>query len=126
MALTKTTTITALAGNLVVDTALGATCQNNVTGNSQGTIFLIDVDNTANASTFAYVRVRDASSGDPTDATNGIPTWQFVAAPGTKTSYAFPDGQPYTAGVSIWCTTNPAHQNASAPSASVIVKIVAS
>jgi hypothetical protein len=126
MAATKTTTITALAGNLVVDPTLSTSSQDNVTGNSSGTFYLIDIDNTANASTFAYVRIRDASSADPAHASNGIPTWQFVAPPATKTSYAFPDGQEYSAGLSMWCSTNPAHQNTTAPGAAVIVKLVSS
>tara|TARA_R100000152_G_C6771487_1_gene198036 strand:- start:381 stop:758 length:378 start_codon:yes stop_codon:yes gene_type:complete len=125
MAVTKTSTITALAGNLVVDFACNA-ANNNMTGNSSGTFYLVDVDNTANASTFAYVKIRDASSADPTHATNGIPTWQFVAPPGTKTSYTFPEGQDYSAGLSMWCTSNPAHQNNTSPAAAVIVKVVTS
>ena len=89
MAVTKTTTITSLAGKLVVDFTANAT-----------------------------------SSATPNHATNGIPTWQFTAPPGVKTSYAFPDGQDYVAGLSMWCTSNPAHQNVTSPSAAVIVKLV--
>lgn len=124
MAVTKTTTITSLAGKLVVDFTANATSEDNVTGASSGTFYLIDVDNTANASTFAYVKIRDASSATPNHATNGIPTWQFTAPPGVKTSYAFPDGQDYVAGLSMWCTSNPAHQNVTSPGAPVIVKLV--
>ena len=125
MAVTKTSTITSLAGNLIVDFACNAV-NNNMTGNSSGTFYLVDVDNTANASTFAYVKIRDAASADPTHATNGIPTWQFVAPQGTKTSYAFPEGQDYSAGLSMWCTSNPAHQNNTAPSSAVVVKVITS
>jgi len=126
MAVTKTTTITSLAGTLVIDFLTNATSENNVTGNSSGTLYLIDIDNTANASTFAYVKIKDASSATPNHATNGIPTWQFTAPPATKTSYAFPDGQDYSAGLSMWCTSNPAHQNQTSPAAAVIVKLVSS
>ena len=126
MATQKTDTITALAGKLIVDRELSVTCVNNVTGETSGTLYLIDIDNTLNTSAYAYVRLRDASTGDSSHATNGIPTWQFMAAPGSKASYAFPDGQPYTAGISWWCTTNSAHQNQTAPSSAVTVKLVAS
>ena len=126
MAVTKTTTITSLAGTLVIDFLTNATSENNVTGNSSGTLYLIDIDNTANASTFAYVKIKDASSATPNHATNGIPTWQFTAPPGVKTSYAFPDGQDYAAGLSMWCTSNPAHQDVTSPAAAVIVKLVSS
>jgi hypothetical protein len=126
MATQKTDAITALAGKLVVDRSLAVACVNNVTGETSGTLYLIDIDNTLNTSTYAYVRLRDASTGDSAHASNGIPTWQFVAPPGTKISYAFPDGQPYAAGICWWCTTNPTHQNQTAPLSAVTVKLVAS
>jgi hypothetical protein len=126
MSVTKTSTITALGGNLVVDFLANNSPANNVTGNTSGTFYLIDIDNTANTSTFAYVRIRDAASAVPTDASNGVPTWMFAAAPGTKASYVFPDGQDYAAGLSMWCTTDPAKQNASNPTSAVVVKLVAS
>lgn len=126
MAVTKTTTITALAGTLVVDFVADNAADTNMTGNTSGTFYLIDIDNTANASTFAYVKIRDNAGATPSDATLGIPTWQFVAPPATKTSYAFPDGQDYSAGLSMWCTSNPAHQNTTSPGSAVIVKIVSS
>ena len=126
MAITKTTTITALAGNLIFDPVANATSEDNMTGNTSGTFYLIDIDNTANASTFAYVKIRDHASATPSHVSTGVPTWQFVAPPATKTSYVFPDGQDYSAGLSMWCTTDPAHQNTTPPSASVIVKIVSS
>ena len=126
MAVTKTSTITALAGNLVVDFSANASSENIVTGNTSGTIFLIEIDNTANATTHAYVKIRDASSATPADAAAGIPTWQFAAPPATKFTYTFPDGQEYSAGLSMWCTTSPAHQNVSAPQSAVIVKLISS
>ena len=126
MATQKTDAITSLAGKLIVDRNLKRTCVDNVTDESSGTIYLIDIDNTLNTSTYAYVRIRDASSGDSAHATNGIPTWQFVALPGRKASYTFPDGQAYSAGVSWWCTTNPTHQNQTDPTSAVTVKLVTS
>ena len=126
MAVTKTSTITALAGNLVVDFEANATSENNGPGNSSGSFYLIDIDNTANASTAVYVRIRDAASAVPNNASTGVPTWMFVAPGGTKISYAFPDGQDYAAGLSMWCTTNPAKQNVSNPGSAVLVKLVAS
>jgi hypothetical protein len=126
MAVTKTTTITALAGVLVVDFRADSSSENNVTGNSSGTLYLVDVDNRANPSQSAYVRIRDASSATPSHATNGVPTWVFMAPPGAKMSYAMPEGQAYSAGLSMWCTVNNAKQNISSPTNAVVVKLVAS
>ena len=126
MAVTKTTTITALAGILVVDFDANSSSENNVTGNSSGTLYLVDVDNTKNPSQPAYVRIRDAASAVPSHAANGEPTCGFMAPPGTKMSYAMPEGQPYSAGLSMWCTVNNTKQNISSPTNAVTVKIVAS
>jgi len=126
MAVTKTTTMTALGGNLVVDFDADNTSEDNITGNSSGTLFLVEIDNTANASTAAYFRIRDASSADPTDATNGVPMWVFYAAAASTATYAIPLGIDYSAGLSAWCTTNNAAQNNSAPGSAVVVKLIAS
>tara|TARA_Y100001938_G_scaffold151151_1_gene246592 strand:- start:467 stop:847 length:381 start_codon:yes stop_codon:yes gene_type:complete len=126
MAATKTTTMTALGGNLVVDFDADNTEANNVTGNTSGTLYLIEIDNTANASTAAYVRIRDAASADNTDATNGVPTWVFYAAAASTASYTMPLGTEYSAGLSMWCTSNNAAQNDTAPSSAVVVKLIAS
>ena len=126
MAVTKTTTITALAGNLVVDFNANESEENNVTGNTSGSMYLIEIDNTANANSFAYVKIRDAASAVPSDVNNGVPTWQFAASPASKASYVFPDGQEYSAGLSLWCVTGAAHQNTSPPGNAVVVKIIAS
>ena len=90
---TKTTTITALGGILVTDFDADADSENNVTDNTSGTLYLVEVDNTAAAST---------------------------------ATYAIPLGAAYSAGLSMWCTTNNAAQNVDPPSNKVIVRIVAS
>jgi len=126
MAATKTTTMTALGGNLVVDFDADNSEANNVTGNTSGTLYLIEINNTANASTAAYVRIRDAASADNTHASNGVPTWVFYAAAASTASYAMPLGTEYSAGLSMWCTSSNAAQNDTAPGSAVIVKLIAS
>jgi len=122
MAVTKTSTITALAGILVLDLDADATVEANVTGNSSGTLYMVEIDNTANASTAAYFRIRDASSA----VTNDDHTWMFYAPAGQKVTYALNEGEIYSAGLSVWCTSNPAYQDATAPAAVVITRILAS
>jgi hypothetical protein len=126
MAVTSTSAVTALGTNLIVDFDADTTEENNVTGNSSGTIFLIQIDNTANATTGAYVRIRDAASADNTNNTTGVPTWIFYAAPGATARYVMPLGTEYSAGVSLWCTTSNAANNNDAPGSAVIVKLIAS
>ncbi len=123
MAVTKTTTITDLGGKLIIDFDADATYENNVTGETSGVLYLVDLDNTANSDTSAYLRIIDRASAD---ASNDVPTWMFAAAPGSKASYVFPEGQAYSAGLSVWCTSNNAKDNNTAPANSVIVRLVAS
>ena len=126
MAATKTTAINNLGGILVVDFNANTSVASNVTGNSSGSLYLVDVDNTANSSTSAYVRIKDAASANSNSAGTLTPHFMFVAPPGAKTSYAMPEGQVYSAGLSMWCTTSNAAQNTSAPTNAVIVRLVAS
>ena len=126
MAATKTTASSNLGGILVVDFDSDISVASNVTGNTSGSLFLVDVDNTANDSTSAYVRIKDAASANSSSAGTLTPHFMFVAPPGTKTSYAMPEGQTYIAGLSMWCTTSNAAQNITPPSNAVIVRLVAS
>ena len=124
MASTTTSEITALGGKLITDFEANSTRSNNVTGSGSGSLYLVEVDNTANASTFAYLRIKDAANAP--QAADLVPTWMFVAPPATKTCYAFPDGQEYSTGLTCWCTSSPAKQNTTDPANAVIVRIVAS
>ena len=122
MAVTKTTTISALGGKLIIDFDADTSYENDVTAATSGILYLVEVDNTANASTSAYLRIIDRASAD---ASNDVPTWMFVAAPGAKSSYLMPEGQAYSAGLSIWCTSNNAKDDATAPASAVIVRLIA-
>jgi hypothetical protein len=122
MAVSATSTISALAGILVVDLDADDTVENNVTGNSSGSLFIVEIDNTANTGTDAYVRIKDAASAATTDDH----TWMFYAPSGKKLTYTMSEGETYSAGLSMWCTTNPAYQDATAPASAVIVKLLAS
>lgn len=123
MPVTKTTTATALGGTLVVDLDADSTIENNVTGNSSGSIYLVDVDNTANTTAAVYLRVVDAASA----ANVGVDhTWLFYIPAGQRMSYVMAAGAAYTAGVTMWCTSDPASGNGTDPSSAVVVRIVAS
>ena len=122
---TKTTTITALGGILITDFDADVTPADNVTGNASGTLYLVEVDNTAN-STAVYVRIRDAASAVPSHASNGVPMWVFYAPATATAMYTIPLGTEYAAGLRMWCTTNNAAQNTDAPASAVIVRLIAS
>lgn len=124
MAVVKTTAITELGGTLVVDFDADNTVEPNVTGETSGTLYLVEIDNTANSTDRAYLRIKDAASApNPQDLT---PTWMFTAAPGTTASYSMPEGQAYSSGLTMWCTSNATAQNQTPPSSAVIVRLIAS
>ena len=104
MAFTKTTTPTALAGIIVTSASLDSTPNNNVTGNSSGKIYQIQIDNSVNPDTTAYVKVADAASATPATT---IPNWVLPVRGGQKITYIMDIGTTYTAGVSVWCTSRP-------------------
>ena len=123
MAITRSTTATALAGTLVVDLVANAGIENNVTGNTSGRIYLVDIDNTANTTDAVYLRIADAASIGSVSSDH---TWMFYAPAGQRLSYAIQEGALYAAGVTTWCTSNPASGNGTAPTSSVVVRLVAS
>jgi hypothetical protein len=124
MATTKTTTISEIGGILIVDFTADASVEAHVTGNASGTLYLVEIDNTANASDTVYLRIKDAQSAGA--AGTLVPTWMFKAPPAAKACYSFPEGQPYGTGLTMWCTSSNAEENTSAPSSAVIVKLIAS
>jgi|TARA_R110002012_G_C11635471_1_gene610150 hypothetical protein len=128
MAVTATTTITPLGGTsqishmLITDFDADSTVEAHVTGNTSGIIYLVEIDNTANAATSAYLRIKDAQSAGA--AGTLVPNVMFYAAPGSKASYVMPEGHSYSTGVTMWCTTNNAVDNTSSPQSAVIVRII--
>ena len=104
MAFTKTTTPTALAGIIVTSTSLNSTPNNNVTGNTSGKIYQIQIDNSVNPDTMAYVKVADAASAS---AATTIAKWILPIRGGQKMTYIMDVGVAYSSGVSIWCTSGP-------------------
>jgi hypothetical protein len=126
MSVTKTTTITALGGILVVDLDANASAEENVTGNSSGTLYSVDIDNTQNTSDAVYLRIRDAATADPANASNGLHNWLLPCLAGQSMSYLMPSGTAYASGLSVWCTTDPALTNTDSPTNAVIVRLVAS
>ena len=122
MAFTTRSAITELGGILVTDYDADQTEEDNVTGNTSGVIYLVDIDNTANT-TAVYVKINDhASAGGP----GTTPIWTFMGEAGKRTSYVFEGGLTYSAGVTVWCTTGAAVADATDPASPVILSLIAS
>ena len=122
MSVSKRSAITELGGTLISDHAANATAETNVTGATSGSIYMIDVDNTANAAVM-YFKINDHASSGGAGVT---PQWMFMAEGGKKTSFIFDAALAYSAGVTTWCTAGAAVGNSVNPPNSVIVNMIVS
>ena len=121
MAVSKTTTISALAGTLVVDLDADANEEDNVTGATSGLIYAVDIDNTVNAVSAVYVKIADTSNATVSSTKADL---MLIAPAGKSVSYILPYGHAYSSGVSFWCTTGNADASTAAPTKSVKVRIL--
>tara|TARA_R100000008_G_scaffold77895_1_gene58567 strand:+ start:1540 stop:1914 length:375 start_codon:yes stop_codon:yes gene_type:complete len=117
----QTTSPTSLADELACVTKAGAVAQNNITGSTTGKIYILEADNTLNTDFGIYLNIADASS-----ATAGTtnPHFRFFIPKGRKTSFIWGDGHTYSAGVSLWVTTDKATASTSGPTNNVVIKMV--
>lgn len=129
MASSTTSSITALGGKIVIDLAVSAsTASANVTSASSGKIYLVQIDNTTNSTTF-YFKIKDANSAAPANTASngaGTPDLMFSCPAYQKITYVIPDGHTYAAGVSVWGTTSVTIGDTTAAANDVIVKLVCS
>lgn len=122
MAASLRSSITELGGVLVTAHTLDADGEANVTGNSSGSIYLIDIDNTNNTVAVYLKMVDHASNVGP----GQVPSLVLRGTPGVVTSYVFESGLAYSAGVSISCTPDSNVAGNTDPTNSVTVSLVAS
>ena len=113
----------ALWSSEAVDSALGATAQ--AVSTATGTIYQVEVDNTANTSAASYVKVWSTAVGSLTVGTDA-PIAIFPAPAGAKVCYTFPYGKGvYSANYITWaCVTAAGTAGTSSPSASVVAKMI--
>ena len=121
MAVTVTNQSNPLASKIVQDTAATNSAVDNTTGGS-GTLYLVEVDNTA-YSTAVYFKM--ANSANATAGTTSA-TMVFLCPASVKRSYVFPEGIAFSAGFSHWCVTGVAESDTTAPSTPPTVRYVTS
>jgi|8_EtaG_2_1085327.scaffolds.fasta_scaffold133358_2 hypothetical protein len=122
MGATTRTSITEIGGILISASGIDGTGYANVTANSSGTIYMLDIDNTKNT-TDVYFKIKDHGSNVGAGQT---PDWMFKGKAGVVTSYVFNTGLAYAAGVSIWCTQMATVANNTAPTNAVRIDMIAS
>ena len=121
MASYSKTTPTSLADELVCVLDVGNDSQDNVTGSTSGSIFVVETDNTLNPNMGIFLNIADTA-----DATSGqtVPTFRFYIPAGKKCSTVWSDGHAYSAGVSLWVSGTSATASTSGPNNNVIVKLL--
>jgi hypothetical protein len=121
MAVTVTNQSNPIGSRLVNDTDVTSAAADNTTGTT-GTLYMVEVDNTANSS-IVYFKMADS-----TNATGGTTAANLVlmVPASTKMSYVFPTGIAFSAGFSHWCVTGAAEANTTSPSNDVIARYVTS
>ena len=122
MAVTTTPLSNPVGANIVTDTASNATAENDVRSGAT-TVYLVDVDNTANAAE-TYTKLYDSAS--PTVGTTA-PDFIFKVTASTRKVFVLDmSGVAFTTGLSFATVTAAGTAGTSSPSSSVIVRILTS
>jgi hypothetical protein len=126
----KTSELTTLADKLIVDVDADTTSEDNVTGASSGSIYIVEIDATAGVATTSdmacYVKIVDASSATGGGNSSTIPHLVLYAPLGIITKYVVKSGWAFTSGVSFWCVTTSALAGDTSPVSDIKVSIVSS
>jgi len=120
MALTVSTQVSPVANRLVVETASGATPNNNVLG-AVGKVYTIDVDNSLNAVP-CYLKLYD--DGNPSVGTTA-PNMIVPVKASQRRGCVIPEGLDFTV-LSFACVTLPGNGGTTAPTQPVTVRLVCS
>lgn len=121
MTVSVSTQVSPVGTKLIKDTDAGATASTDVTGTS-GSIFMIDVDNTANVADAAYLKIYDAAS--PTVGTT-VPDFVLKVPANQRRAMVAPDGLDFSA-LSYAVVTAGGTSGTTAPSSTVTLSMVTS
>ena len=122
MAVTVTNQANPIANKLVNDTDTDGTAAANTTG-AAGTLYYLEVDNTANAGQIVYFKMVDATSATPGTT---APEYVFMLKGGARRSFVFPVGLVFSAGFTHWCVTTAGTAGTTDPTSNVVARYVTS
>lgn len=120
-AVTVTPQSSPVAAKLIVDTDADGTAENNMTGTT-GSIYMIDVDNSANGAA-SYLKLYDAAA--PTIGTTA-PDWIFKIAASTRSVIGCPGGLAFGTAISMACVTAGGTAGTTNPTSNVIARLMTS
>tara|TARA_R100000152_G_C6779135_1_gene210461 strand:+ start:686 stop:1072 length:387 start_codon:yes stop_codon:yes gene_type:complete len=119
---------TSLGTKLITFSPANATPSGDVIPGSC-TIHMIEIDNTANGSDIAYLKI---INGDGTGTAGVItvgtdaPEYVFHCPAGTKLTYLFPETISITSKLRMWCVTGAGTAGTTSPSGNVKVEVLVS
>jgi len=122
MALSVSSQVAPVATQFVLQTSATATADNNVV-NAPATVFMIDVDNTANLAEEVYVKLYNDAA--PTVGTTA-PDMVIMTRRGVRRGVAIPEGTLFDTALSFACVTTGGTVGTTNPSNAVVVRILAS
>ena len=121
MALSLSPVIADVGGTHAVQTSATSTVDSLTT--SAGSIFKVEIDNSANSSA-VYLRLWDVTPGVTVGDTD--PSWVFMCPASVTRVYSCAKGSPYATGIQVACVTTGGTAGSTNPTNPVIYRILLS
>ena len=122
MAVTVSTQVNPVATKLVVDAGANSTAADNTTGGA-GTLYMVEIDNSADSATIVYFKMVDAATTTPGTT---VASMVLMVPASVKLTYAFPTGIAFSTGFSHWCVKEAAVAGATNPDTGVVARYLTS
>lgn len=122
MTLSVSDQVPPVGSKLIVQTDCDETANNDVTG-AAGSIYQIEIDNSANSDNPAFLKIYDAAA--PTIGTTN-PDWQVKVPVNQERSVTIPQGLDFSVALSFACVTTGGTPGTTGPTNAVIVRMVTS
>lgn len=120
MALSVSTQVSPIGSKIVIQTDSTGTVDANVTG-AAAVLFMVDVDNSANAAEDAYLKLYNAAA--PTIGTTD-PEMVVCVLQGTRRQFVIPEGTAFGSGISMATVTTSGTPGTTKLGSAVIVRLV--
>ena len=119
MALSTTDARSPLGSKIVYQSDATSTGDDGVFGSGSSTLYTVSIDNIANGSTDAFVKLYNGTAASSND-----PYLVLFCYRGLKKTYGFPEGLPFSAALGLRCVTGEATSNTTSPSSDVKVYLI--
>ena len=119
MALTTTDARSPLGTSIVYQSDATTSGDDGVFGSGSSTLYQVSIDNTANSSSNAFVKLYNGTAASSND-----PLMVLFCNAASKKTYSFLEGVAFSAALGMRCVTNEATSSTADPSSDVKVYLV--